>query len=61
MGSVSFYDGSALLATVAVDSNGQAGYSTAGLTAGTHAVTASYAGATNYGTGSSTATITLAQ
>ncbi len=60
-GSVSFYDGSTLLATVPVSSSGQASYSTAGLAAGTQTITATYAGGANYANGSSSATITLHQ
>ncbi|WP_263416406.1 Ig-like domain repeat protein [Terriglobus albidus] len=60
VGSVSFYDGSTLLATVAVDSNGQAAYTTSNLTSGGHTITATYTGA-NYASGSGSATITVAQ
>lgn len=39
-GSTSFYDGNALLATLALDAQGQGSYSTASLSAGTHSITA---------------------
>jgi len=57
-GSISFYDGNTLLQTVPVDATGTAVYSTSSLAAGTHTITASYAGGVNYGTGSTTITIT---
>ncbi|MGO4213785.1 Ig-like domain-containing protein, partial [Terriglobus sp. YAF25] len=60
VGSVSFYDGSTLLATIAVDSNGRAAYTTSSLTVGSHTITATYNGA-NYASGSGSATITVAQ
>ena len=43
-GSVTFRDGTTLLATVALDANGQATYATSALAAGTHAISASYSG-----------------
>jgi hypothetical protein len=60
-GSVSFYDGSMLLATVPVNSTGQASYTTSSLPAGSQTITASYSGGTNYASGSANITITLAQ
>jgi hypothetical protein len=60
-GSVSFYDGSTLLQTVPVSSSGQASYATSGLAAGSHTITATYAGGTNYASGSSSVNITIAQ
>ena len=60
-GTVSFYDGSTLLGTVPVNSNGQASYTTSSLPAGSQTVTAAYSGGTNYASGSTNATITLAQ
>ncbi|MGH9600274.1 MAG: Ig-like domain repeat protein, partial [Terracidiphilus sp.] len=60
-GAVSFYDGSTLLATVPVNSSGQASYTTSSLGAGSQTITATYAGGTNYASGSSSATITLVQ
>jgi polygalacturonase/sugar lactone lactonase YvrE len=60
-GSVSFYDGKTLLATIPVNGSGIAAYTTSSLTAGSHTVTATYAGGTNYATGSSSVTITLVQ
>ncbi|MGB8006910.1 MAG: Ig-like domain-containing protein, partial [Terriglobales bacterium] len=58
-GTVSFYDGTSLLATVPVNASGQATYSTSGLSVGTHNITASYAGSSNYASGSDTITITI--
>jgi hypothetical protein len=46
-GGVTFYDGIQALGTVAI-SNGQAAFSTSSLSLGTHSITASYAGDTNY-------------
>ena len=60
-GSVSFYNGSTLLATVPVNSTGQASYTTSALPAGQDTITASYAGGLNYASGSSSVTITLSQ
>ena len=60
-GAVSFYDGSTLLATVPVNSSGQASYSTMSLPAGKQVITAMYAGGANYASGSSSVTITLVQ
>jgi hypothetical protein len=58
-GAVSFYDGGTLLSTVPVNASGQAGYTTSSLSAGTHTITAAYAGGTNYASGSESVTITL--
>jgi hypothetical protein len=58
-GTVSFYNGTTLLATVPVNASGQATYSTSGLSVGTHNITATYAGSTNYASGSDTITITI--
>ncbi len=58
-GTVSFYDGATLLATVPVNSSGQASYSTSTLRAGSQTITATYSGGANYATGSSSVTITL--
>jgi hypothetical protein len=41
-GGVSFYDGSTLLGTMALDANAAAGFSTASLSAGTHSIIASF-------------------
>jgi len=60
-GSVTFSDGPTPLVTVPVDSNGQASFSTSSLSAGSHTIAATYSGGENYGTGSGSATITLAQ
>jgi hypothetical protein len=59
-GSILFYDGPTLLATVAVNSSGQASYTTTGLSTGIHTITATYAGGTNYAAVSSSVTITIA-
>jgi Bacterial Ig-like domain (group 3) len=59
-GSVSFYDGSALLATVPVNSNGGATYTTNTLPVGPQTIKATYSGGTNYATGSASVTVTLA-
>jgi hypothetical protein len=56
---VSFYDGATLLATVPVNASGQASYTTTTLPAGKQTITATYAGGTNYASGSASATITL--
>jgi Bacterial Ig-like domain (group 3) len=58
-GSVEFFDGSKLLAAVPVSASGQASYSTNGLAAGSHTITATYVNGTNYSSGSSTINITL--
>jgi sugar lactone lactonase YvrE len=58
-GAVSFYDGTTLLAMVPVNSNGQASYTTSSLPVGSQTITATYAGGTNYATGSTSVTITL--
>jgi sugar lactone lactonase YvrE len=58
-GAVSFYDGATLLATAPVNANGQASYATSSLAAGTHTITATYGGGTNYASGSTSVTITL--
>lgn len=58
-GTVSFLNGSTLLATVPVNSSGQASYTTNSLPAGTLTITADYSNGANYANGSATATITL--
>jgi len=58
-GAVSFYDGTKLLSTKPVNSSGQASYTTATLSAGIHNITATYAGGTNYASGSTSVIITL--
>ncbi|MGB6695545.1 MAG: Ig-like domain repeat protein [Terracidiphilus sp.] len=58
-GSVSFYNGSTLLATVPVNATGQASYTTSSLPAGSDKITATYAGGTNYASGSTSVTITI--
>lgn len=49
-GTVRFFDGNSLLATVSLDANGVAAYSTSSLAAGTHLISAVYDGNTNYST-----------
>jgi hypothetical protein len=56
---VSFYDGTTLLSSIPVNASGQASFTTASLSAGTHVITATYAGGTNYASGSVSVTITL--
>jgi hypothetical protein len=51
-GSVTFKDGSTTLATVALDANGHATYTTSSLSAGRHYLTAAYSGDSHYGPGS---------
>ncbi len=58
-GAVSFYDGSNLLATVPVNTNGQASYATASLSIGYHTITATYSGGANYASGSNSVTLTI--
>ena len=58
-GSVAFYDGSTLLATVPVNASGQASYTTSSLPTGSQTITATYAGGVNYASGSSSVTIRL--
>ena len=58
-GAVSFYNGSTLLATVPVDSSGQASYTTSSLRAGIQTITATYAGGNNYATSLTSVMITL--
>ena len=60
-GTVSFYDGTTLLSAVPVNANGQASFTTASLPAGTQTINVTYAGGTNYASGSVGVTITLTQ
>jgi hypothetical protein len=62
LGTVTFYDGSNVLAIVPVTATGTASTTLAAsaLANGTHTLTASYSGSTNYSPGSSTAVITVA-
>ena len=60
-GAISFYDGATLLATIPVNANGQASSASASLSAGTHTINATYAGGTNYASGSASVTITVTQ
>jgi len=50
-----------LLATVPVNASGQASYTTSSLPNGSDTITATYAGGTNYASGSSSVTITIVQ
>ena len=59
-GSVSFFDGTTLLGTVAL-SNGVASYTTSSLAAATHSITAVYSGSTNSAAGTSSALAELVQ
>jgi hypothetical protein len=59
-GSVSFYDGTTLLGTVAL-SNGVASYTTSSLAAATHSITAVYSGSSNSTAGTSSALAELVQ
>jgi hypothetical protein len=54
-GTVTFKDGTTVLGTVSLDLSGQATLTTSALSVGTHAVTASYGGDTNFGPSTSTA------
>ena len=54
-GSVTFYDGTASLGSGTLNGSGVAQFSTAALTHGSHAITASYAGDTNTAPGTSSA------
>jgi Bacterial Ig-like domain (group 3) len=62
LGTVAFYDGSRLLATVPVTNAGTAAttLSAASLSKGSHTFIASYSGSPNYSAGSSSVTITVA-
>jgi hypothetical protein len=62
IGSVVFSDGNKVIATVQVNSSGIAATTVAAssLSKGSHTFRASYSGGANYGTGSATATITVA-
>jgi hypothetical protein len=57
-GTVTFTDGSTLLATVAL-SGSSASFSTASLSGGSHTITATYSGDSNFTTSSGTATVTV--
>jgi len=57
---ISFYDGSAPLATVAVDSSGRANFTTSTLAAASHTINGAFAGVDNHAHGSVSVTITLA-
>ncbi len=62
LGTVSFYNGKSLLATVPVTSSGTAATSVAAssLGNGSRTITAKYSGSTNYASGSTSVTITVA-
>jgi hypothetical protein len=54
-GTVTFTDGATVLGTAALNSNGQATFTTSSLTVGSHAITAVYSGDTNNAAGTSAA------
>jgi arabinan endo-1,5-alpha-L-arabinosidase len=54
-GSVTFYDGAASMATTALNSSGQAAWSSTALAAGAHSLTAAYGGNTSYSASTSSA------
>jgi polygalacturonase/sugar lactone lactonase YvrE len=58
-GSVSFLNGSTLLATLPVNASGQASYTTSSLPVGNDTIRATFAGGTNYASGSASVTITI--
>lgn len=58
-GSVTFYDGATTLGSAALNSSGQAVYSTSSLAAGTHQLTAAYPGSASY-TASTSGAVTVA-
>lgn len=60
-GSVTFSDGATVLGTVPVDASGVASFAVSTLAAGSHTITATYANGSNYASGSSSVSITLAQ
>ena len=53
-GSVTFFDGAVVLATAALNASGVATFTTSSLGSGTHAMTAQYAGSTNFNSSSAT-------
>jgi hypothetical protein len=55
-GTISFLDGTTVIATTAVALNGQASYSVAGLAQGSHSLTAAYSGDGNFQASTSTGT-----
>ena len=59
LGTVSFSEGATLLAKVAVNANGQASFSTSGLTTGYHTITASYSGGGDFGVATDSKTIQI--
>jgi hypothetical protein len=63
IGTVAFYDGNRLLATVPVSASGTASTTVAAstLSNGSHTIRASYSGGTNYSAGNSSITITVAR
>jgi hypothetical protein len=61
IGTVSFFDGATLLATVPVNASGVASYTTSSFTIGYHNITETYSGTANYASGSVTGTIQIGQ
>jgi len=60
-GSVTFFDGPTPLAVTAVNPQGQASFTTSTLAPGKHTITAAYGGSSNYGSGSASVSVTIAQ
>lgn len=54
-GTVTFLDGTTVLASITLNAGGQATFSTGVLSAGSHAITASYSGSTNFSASTSSA------
>ena len=50
VGTVTFRDGTTVLATIALDGSGQATFTTSSLAVGTHTITATFNGTTNFAT-----------
>jgi len=60
-GSVTFKDGATVLATVAINAAGQATFSTSSFAVGSHSITATYSGDSNFSGGASTVLSQLVQ
>ncbi len=56
-GTITFTDGTTTIATAPLDNSGQAAFSSTALTVGSHTITATYSGDTNYLGGSGTASV----
>ena len=57
-GTLTFYDGSTVLTSVALDALGEGSYTTSSLANGTHSITVTYSGDTNF-TGSTSSAVTV--